>query len=37
MALGLVIRNPGYGHPLRPEYILTPEGHAAAGDLHGPR
>lgn len=23
---GLVQRNPGYGHPLRPEYILTPAG-----------
>jgi DNA-binding HxlR family transcriptional regulator len=23
---GLVARNPGYGHPLRPEYVLTPEG-----------
>src|SRR5947207_13068422 len=21
---GLVERNPGYGHPLRPEYVLTP-------------
>ena len=21
--LGLVRRNPGYGHPLRPEYLLT--------------
>ena len=28
--LGLVRRNPGYGHPLRPEYLLTPEGEAAA-------
>lgn len=27
---GLVMRNPGYGHPLRPEYILTPEGAAIA-------
>lgn len=25
-ALGLVIRNPGYGHPLRPEYVLGPVG-----------
>jgi DNA-binding HxlR family transcriptional regulator len=25
-ALGWVIRNPGHGHPLRPEYILTKEG-----------
>ena len=24
--LGLVMKNPGYGHPMRPEYILTPEG-----------
>lgn len=23
---GWVMRNPGYGHPLRPEYILTPAG-----------
>lgn len=26
LALGLVARNPGYGHPLRPEYVLTGEG-----------
>jgi DNA-binding HxlR family transcriptional regulator len=26
MQLGLVKRNTGYGHPLRPEYILTPTG-----------
>jgi DNA-binding HxlR family transcriptional regulator len=24
--LGLVMRNPGYGHPLRPEYVLTARG-----------
>jgi DNA-binding HxlR family transcriptional regulator len=33
---GLVMRNPGYGHPLRPEYILTPRGLRVApvcGDL----
>lgn len=30
IALGLVVRNPGYGHPLRPEYILTETGEAAA-------
>lgn len=24
--LGWVMRNPGHGHPLRPEYVLTPEG-----------
>jgi DNA-binding HxlR family transcriptional regulator len=28
--LGLVRRNPGYGHPLRPEYLLTPHGEEAA-------
>ena len=27
---GLAQRNPGYGHPLRPEYILTPAGHEVA-------
>ncbi len=26
--LELVMRNPGYGHPLRPEYVLTERGHA---------
>jgi len=26
MESGWVRRNPGYGHPLRPEYILTPAG-----------
>ncbi|MFN3729040.1 MAG: winged helix-turn-helix transcriptional regulator [Fimbriimonadaceae bacterium] len=26
MTLDLVMRNPGYGHPLRPEYILTQRG-----------
>ena len=25
-ASGWVIRNPGYGHPLRPEYVLTADG-----------
>lgn len=29
-ALDLVQRNPGYGHPLRPEYILTPRGERLA-------
>ena len=27
---GLVARNPGYGHPLRPEYVLTERGWAVA-------
>jgi len=27
---GLVARNPGYGHPLRPEYVLTAQGAAIA-------
>ena len=27
---GLVRRNPGYGHPLRPEYVPTARGRAAA-------
>lgn len=29
-AIGWVQRNPGHGHPLRPEYILTEKGAAAA-------
>ena len=29
-AIGWVRRNPGHGHPLRPEYILTESGQAAA-------
>lgn len=29
-AQGWIARNPGHGHPLRPEYILTEEGQAAA-------
>jgi DNA-binding HxlR family transcriptional regulator len=28
--LGLVRRNPGYGHPLRPEYLLTEHGEDVA-------
>lgn len=24
--MGLVMHNPGYGHPMRPEYVLTQEG-----------
>jgi DNA-binding HxlR family transcriptional regulator len=31
IGMGLVVRNPGYGHPLRPEYILTPAGEALTG------
>ena len=27
---GWVIRNPGHGHPLRPEYVLTPAGAVTA-------
>ena len=27
---GLVVRNPGYGHPLRPEYLLTLSGRILA-------
>ena len=30
LALGLVTRNPGYGHPLRPEYVLTDQGRRVA-------
>lgn len=26
IAAGWVMRNPGHGHPLRPDYLLTPEG-----------
>ena len=36
LARGWVCRNPGYGHPLRPEYVLTAEGArlgAACADL----
>ena len=31
--LGWVMRNPGYGHPSRPEYILTTEGWARTKEL----
>ncbi len=30
ISLGLLERNPGYGHPLRPEFRLTPHGVTAA-------
>jgi DNA-binding HxlR family transcriptional regulator len=29
-AAGVVMKNPGYGHPLRPEYVLTPAGRRIA-------
>jgi DNA-binding HxlR family transcriptional regulator len=32
--LRLVARNPGYGHPLRPEYVLTAAGESVAGRCH---
>ncbi|MBO9409030.1 helix-turn-helix transcriptional regulator [Shimia sp. R9_1] len=34
MGLGLVERNPGHGHPIRPEFRLTQEGAAAAALAH---
>jgi DNA-binding HxlR family transcriptional regulator len=30
LTAGLVRRNPGYGHPLRPEYLLTDRGESVA-------
>jgi len=30
LALGLVRENPGHGHPLRPEFVLTPRGRVIA-------
>jgi DNA-binding HxlR family transcriptional regulator len=30
ISIGLLERNPGYGHPLRPEFRLTPQGKTAA-------
>lgn len=30
ITIGLLERNPGYGHPLRPEFRLTPHGRTAA-------
>ena len=29
---GLVMRNPGHGHPMRPEYLLTEQGEAIGGE-----
>lgn len=34
ISLGLLERNPGYGHPLRPEFRLTQPGVAAAALAH---
>ena len=34
-AAGWLIRNPGHGHPLRPEYVLTPAGEAVAAFCQG--
>lgn len=34
IALGLLERNPGHGHPLRPEFRLTPQGVTAAAIAH---
>jgi DNA-binding HxlR family transcriptional regulator len=31
IGLGYVRRNEGYGHPLRPEYLITDDGRAASG------
>ena len=31
---GFIIRNPGYGHPLRPEYLLTEKGKKIAPFCH---
>ncbi len=31
---GWVRRNPGYGHPLRPEYVLTPRGRTVASQCN---
>ena len=32
--LGLIARNPGHGHPLRPEFVLTDEGKEMAALSH---
>lgn len=34
IAIGLLERNPGYGHPLRPEFRLTERGVSAASIAH---
>ena len=33
--LDLTMRNPGHGHPLRPEYLLTPRGESIASACEG--
>lgn len=35
IAFGLVQRNQGFGHPLRPEYVLTVAGERVAPSCHG--
>lgn len=30
--LNLAVRNPGYGHPMRPEYVLTSQGNAIGSE-----
>lgn len=35
IAQGLVMKNPGHGHPLRPEYVLTPVGMLGGGAALG--
>lgn len=37
ITLGLVTRNPGHGHPLRPEYLITEDGRSVARALGGLR
>ena len=32
--MGLVSKNPGYGHPLRPEYLVTAQGTRMAAECH---
>lgn len=34
ISIGLLERNPGHGHPLRPEFRLTPPGIEAAAIAH---
>lgn len=34
ISIGLLERNPGHGHPLRPEFRLTPSGIKAAAIAH---